>query len=148
MLSPGHDMAGRFLAQHKSSADREQHLQWLKEKRQPLKERLEKLELKHAELQFLQPPHALRCCRRWDRRQLGRHPWRRHMGILGVPTTGDTWPPFLLREEQFWHQMWGVSVLASPAPAGPPGLLGRKSPSTVPVPEGLAQGSLGCHQPS
>lgn len=62
MLSPAQDMAGRFLAQQKSSADLEQYLQQCKEKQQALKETLRKLELEHAELKFRQPPNTLRCC--------------------------------------------------------------------------------------
>ncbi|CAM9368816.1 unnamed protein product [Bubo scandiacus] len=55
------DMAGRFLAQQKSSADLEQYLQQCKEKQQALKETLRKLELEHAELKFHQPPNTLSC---------------------------------------------------------------------------------------
>ncbi|CAM9170375.1 unnamed protein product [Bubo scandiacus] len=71
------DMAGRFLAQQKSSADLDQYLQQCKEKQQALKETLRKLELEHAELKFRQPPNTFRKLEEELRRKLQQEEARR-----------------------------------------------------------------------
>ncbi|XP_050765139.1 coiled-coil domain-containing protein 183 [Gymnogyps californianus] len=55
------DIPGRLLAQQKSSVDLEQYVKECKEKKQVLKETLEELELKQAELKFRQPPNTTSC---------------------------------------------------------------------------------------
>ena len=102
MLSPGQDMAGRFLVQQKSSADLEQYLQQCKEKQQALKETLRKLELEHAELKFHQPPNTLRCCWPWDSRAswattLGEGTWASWVSQQGPlpPSRCSRRPPLL-----------------------------------------------------
>ncbi|XP_074733544.1 coiled-coil domain-containing protein 183-like [Strix uralensis] len=70
-------MAGRFLAQQKSSAELEQYLQQCKEKEQALKDTLRKLELEHAELKFRQPPNTHRKLEEELRRKLQQEEARR-----------------------------------------------------------------------
>uniref|UniRef100_A0A8V1AL07 Uncharacterized protein n=2 Tax=Gallus gallus TaxID=9031 RepID=A0A8V1AL07_CHICK len=55
------DITSRLLAQQKSTAELEQHIRACKEKRRALKDTLQELELKHAELKFHQPPSAISC---------------------------------------------------------------------------------------
>ncbi|XP_021271099.1 coiled-coil domain-containing protein 183 [Numida meleagris] len=55
------DITGRLLAQQKSTAELEQHIRACKEKRRALKDMLQELELKHAELKFHQPPSTTSC---------------------------------------------------------------------------------------
>ncbi|POI23156.1 hypothetical protein CIB84_013095 [Bambusicola thoracicus] len=55
------DVTSRLLTQQKSTAELEQHIRACKEKRQALKETLQELELKHAELKFHQPRSAISC---------------------------------------------------------------------------------------
>ncbi|XP_072209330.1 coiled-coil domain-containing protein 183-like [Excalfactoria chinensis] len=55
------DITSRLLAQQKSTAELEQHIRACKEKRRALKDTLQELEMKHAELKFHQPPSAISC---------------------------------------------------------------------------------------
>ncbi|XP_062448604.1 coiled-coil domain-containing protein 183 [Rhea pennata] len=53
------DIAGRLLAQQKSTVDLQQHIKECEEKKVVLKDKLKELELKQAELKFHQPPSAI-----------------------------------------------------------------------------------------
>uniref|UniRef100_A0A8B9QGS8 EF-hand domain-containing protein n=1 Tax=Apteryx owenii TaxID=8824 RepID=A0A8B9QGS8_APTOW len=53
------DIAGRLLAQQKSTVDLQQHTKECEEKKKVLKDKLKELELKQAELKFHQPPSAI-----------------------------------------------------------------------------------------
>nr|XP_013795277.1 PREDICTED: coiled-coil domain-containing protein 183 [Apteryx mantelli mantelli] len=53
------DIAGRLLAQQKSTVDLQQHTKECEEKKKVLKDKLKELELKQAELKFHQPPISL-----------------------------------------------------------------------------------------
>uniref|UniRef100_A0A8C7E9Q4 Uncharacterized protein n=1 Tax=Nothoprocta perdicaria TaxID=30464 RepID=A0A8C7E9Q4_NOTPE len=50
------DIAGKLLAQQKSTVDLQQHIKECEEKKVVLKDKLKELELKQAELKFHQPP--------------------------------------------------------------------------------------------
>ncbi|XP_064379531.1 coiled-coil domain-containing protein 183 [Dromaius novaehollandiae] len=53
------DIAGRLLAQQKSTVDLQQHIKECEEKKKLLKDKLKELELKQAELKFHQPPSEI-----------------------------------------------------------------------------------------
>ncbi|XP_025905938.1 coiled-coil domain-containing protein 183 [Nothoprocta perdicaria] len=53
------DIAGKLLAQQKSTVDLQQHIKECEEKKVVLKDKLKELELKQAELKFHQPPSAI-----------------------------------------------------------------------------------------
>nr|XP_009676504.1 PREDICTED: coiled-coil domain-containing protein 183 [Struthio camelus australis] len=53
------DIAGRLLAQQKSTVDLQQHIKECEEKKKVLKDKLKELELKQAELKFHQPPSII-----------------------------------------------------------------------------------------
>ncbi|XP_010223943.1 PREDICTED: coiled-coil domain-containing protein 183 [Tinamus guttatus] len=53
------DIAGRLLAQQKSTVDLQQHIKECEDKKVVLKDKLKELELKQAELKFHQPPSAI-----------------------------------------------------------------------------------------
>ncbi|XP_015736293.1 coiled-coil domain-containing protein 183 [Coturnix japonica] len=55
------DITSKLLAQQKSTAELEEHIRACKEKRRALKDTLQELELKHAELKFHQPPSTISC---------------------------------------------------------------------------------------
>uniref|UniRef100_A0A8V1AMU4 Uncharacterized protein n=1 Tax=Gallus gallus TaxID=9031 RepID=A0A8V1AMU4_CHICK len=86
------DITSRLLAQQKSTAELEQHIRACKEKRRALKDTLQELELKHAELKFHQPPSAIRMS------PLSSKGWMRSCSTAGrsCSTWPSAWPPCLL----------------------------------------------------